>query len=165
MHAMLGLAAADLVTRDPSLEEVAIAYRLKAIKTMKKVMSDPFGSDMFRNENALIATCFTLTFQSAFLQDGFVEFMTFFRGIVIVATQMKIKGTSFVFSNLDQHAQLTFMHPHLENMAPIPDEWITQALSGVEGLGPLCQHVVEQKYYSVLLDLTMALKSSPFLGV
>ncbi|KAK8086989.1 hypothetical protein PG994_001963 [Apiospora phragmitis] len=99
MHAMLGLAASDLLGKDASLLPFAIAHRIKAIKAIKKTLNDVPKNNMFEEGNALVATCFALTFQSVLLDDGMTEFMTFCRGVVLVATQMYCKGAKFLFTN------------------------------------------------------------------
>ncbi|KAJ4307141.1 hypothetical protein N0V88_000518 [Collariella sp. IMI 366227] len=98
MHAILGYAASDLlVNSDPSLLEAAMTHRLKAIKAIKKALSSSSTTTvtithppchLFEEGNALMATCFALTYQSVLLPDGMAEYMTFIRGVVIVAIQM-----------------------------------------------------------------------------
>lgn len=89
MHAILGLSASDLmVQEDPSLVTFAMTHRLKAIKAIKKALSETPKTNTFEEGNALMATCFALTFQSVLLDDGMAEYMTFCRGIVLVAIQM-----------------------------------------------------------------------------
>ena len=88
MHAILGYAASELICQDASLVAPAMAHRLKAIKAVKKSLAEAPKANTFEEGNALMATCFALTFQSVLLDDGMVEYMTFIRGIIIVAIQM-----------------------------------------------------------------------------
>lgn len=53
MHAILGLAASDLMTQDPSLAQFAMAHRLKAIKAIKKTLGEAPRTDTFEEGNAL----------------------------------------------------------------------------------------------------------------
>ncbi|RYC60604.1 hypothetical protein CHU98_g5615 [Xylaria longipes] len=84
----LSLAASELMIQDPSLVTFAMAHRLKAIKAIKRTLTDVPKTNTFDEGNALLATCYALTFQSVMLDDGMAEFMIFCRGIVIVAIQM-----------------------------------------------------------------------------
>jgi hypothetical protein len=73
MHAILGYAASDLMQNDPGLLPAAIDHRVKAIRAIKKTLSDVPRADTFEEGNAMMATCFALTFQSVFLNDGMAE--------------------------------------------------------------------------------------------
>ena len=73
MHSLLAFSASELLPTDPSLLEPAMAHRLKAIQSIKKTLSDISKAkpkDSLEQGNALMATCFALTFQSVWLEDG-----------------------------------------------------------------------------------------------
>ncbi|KAI0011723.1 C6 zinc finger protein [Xylariaceae sp. FL0662B] len=164
MHAILGLAASDLMAQDPSLVMFAMMHRLKAIKAIKKTLNDVSKMNTFEEGNALVATCFALTFQSVCLDDGMGEFMTFCRGIVIVMTQMFIKGVKFVFSNLVGDNQQELLRPFLEAMPLIRRDWTDMAVAGIRALEPLCKRQVEIEYYQLLSEMVEALYTSSFIA-
>src|SRR6188474_3498315 len=117
MHAILGLAASDLINEDPSLVAAAMAHRIKAIKAIKKSLSEmPKNSSTYEEANALVATCFALTFQSVMLDDGLAEYMTFIRGILIVGMQMWIKGLRPIFANLMGQESQNLLAPIMETL-------------------------------------------------
>lgn len=70
MHSILGLAASELIASDASLAEAAMAHRLKSIQTIKRKLAASNSGITYAEGNALIATCFALTFQSVILEDG-----------------------------------------------------------------------------------------------
>jgi hypothetical protein len=70
MHSILGLAASELIASDPSLAEAAMVHRLKSIQAIKRKLAATDTSITYAEGNALIATCFALTFQSVILEDG-----------------------------------------------------------------------------------------------
>lgn len=70
MHSILGLAASELIASDASLAEAAMAHRLKSIQAIKRKLADSNQGITYAEGNALIATCFALTFQSVILEDG-----------------------------------------------------------------------------------------------
>jgi hypothetical protein len=164
VHAILGLAASDLMIQDRSLVTFAMAHRLKAIKAIKKTLTNVPKTNTFEEGNALMATCYALTFQSVMLDDGMAEFMTFCRGIVIVATQMYCKGAKFLFSNLFGDHQMAVLQPLMEAIPPIQRDWTDMAVANIAALGPLCQQQVEIEYHQLITDVAEALYSSPFLG-
>ncbi|KAI2784008.1 hypothetical protein F4815DRAFT_262625 [Daldinia loculata] len=163
MHAILGLAASDLMSQDPSLVTFAMSHRLKAIRAIKKTLSEVPKSNTFEEGNALIATCFALTFQSVILEDGMAEFMTFCRGIILVSIQMWTRNTKFLFRNLHDNESAALLRPFMEALAPIRRHWVDMAVSSIRGLEPLCeQHEVETEYCRLLLDMASALSDSAF---
>ncbi|KAI8960621.1 hypothetical protein F5Y11DRAFT_262745 [Daldinia sp. FL1419] len=162
MHAILGLAASDLISQDPSLVTFAMAHRLKAIRAIKKTLNEVPKSNTFEEGNALIATCFALTFQSVILEDGMAEFMTFCRGIVLVSIQMWTRGTKFIFRNLHDNESAALLRPFIEVLPLIRRDWVDMAVASIRGLEPLCEHEVEAEYYRLLLDMASALNDSTF---
>jgi len=97
---MLALSASDLA--DPNngrdiqsaadLTNTALNYRVKAITALKRALSAPQQS--FEQGNAMLATCFSLLFQSVLLDDGLIEYMTFIRGVIAVS----VHSESFCYS-------------------------------------------------------------------
>ncbi|KAK1772523.1 C6 zinc finger protein [Phialemonium atrogriseum] len=157
MHAILGLAASDLTQRDPSLVASAMHHRVKAIKAIKKTLAEAPKANSFEEGNAMMATCFALTFQSVLLDDGMTEYMTFIRGVVIVAIQMYIKGANLIFADFLGDKQQEVLQPFIENMPLIERSWVDSAVVAVESLSPLCQHPIEQQYYEKILDMAKQL--------
>ncbi|EOO00020.1 putative c6 transcription factor protein [Phaeoacremonium minimum UCRPA7] len=162
MHAILGLAASELIDDDPSLVTAAMTHRLKAIKAIKKTLADASRANTFEEGNALMATCFALTFQSVILDDGMAEYMTFIRGIMIVATQMYQKGAKFLFTNWIGEDQKALMKPKLEKIPLVNRDWVDSAATAVQSLGPICTEPVAKKYHELLLVMITQLYQSSF---
>ncbi|RWA04728.1 hypothetical protein EKO27_g10380 [Xylaria grammica] len=164
MHAILGLAASDLMVQEPSLVTFAMAHRLKAIKAIKKTLTDVPKTNTFEEGNALLATCYALTFQSVMLDDGMAEFMTFCRGIVIVAIQMYCKGAKFIFSKFLGDEQMVMLQPLMESIPPIQKDWTDMAVANIVALEPLCKQQVEIEYHQHITNIANALYTSSFLA-
>ncbi len=164
VHAILGLAASDLMIQDPSLVTFAMAHRLKAIKAIKKTLTDAPRTNTFEEGNALLAACYALTFQSVMLDDGMAEFMTFCRGIVIVAIQMYCKGAKFIFTNFLGDDHMSVLQPFMESIPPIQKDWTDMAVANIAALEPLCKQQVEIEYHQLITDIAKALYTSSFLG-
>ncbi|KAI0974928.1 C6 zinc finger protein [Xylaria arbuscula] len=164
LHAILGLAASDLMRQDSSLITFAMAHRLKAIKAIKKTLTDVPKTNTFEVGNALLATCYALTFQSVMLDDGMTEFMTFCRGIVIVAVQMFCKGAKFIFHNFLGSEQVDALQPLIESIPPIQKDWTDMAVANIAALEPLCKQQVEIEYHQLISDIAKALYTSSFLA-
>ncbi|KAI0137312.1 C6 zinc finger protein [Xylariales sp. AK1849] len=164
MHAILGLAASDLMVQDSTLVTFAMDHRLKAIRAIKKTLAGVPKTNTFEEGNALMATCFALTFQSIMLDDGMAEYMTFCRGIVIVAIQMYCKRSKFIFNNFIGEDQLGILQPLMEQIPLINRDWTDAAVAGIRALGPLCKHAVEVEYHGLILEIAEALYTSPYLA-
>jgi len=162
MHAILGLAASDLMQNDPSLVAAAMIHRVKAIKAIKKTLADVPKANTFEEGNALLATCFALTFQSVCLDDGMAEYMTFIRGVVIVAIQMYMKGAKFMFHDFLGDDQTEMLRPLMEQIPPINRSWSEAAVAAVLQLEPLCTGDVERAYYELLLQMANSLTVNSF---
>ncbi|KAI5862331.1 hypothetical protein GGS23DRAFT_571901 [Durotheca rogersii] len=165
MHAILGLAASDLIKQDPNLLTFAMMHRLKAIKAIKKTLNEVPKTNTFEEGNALLATCFALMFQSVILEDGMPEFMTFCRGIALVALQMGYKGTRLLFRNFGDQDRLDMLRPHMEAVPLIRRDWVDAAAASVRALAPLCYAgPVEAEYHRLTLAITEAMYASSFLA-
>lgn len=164
MHAVLGLAASDLMTQDPSLVTFAMMHRVKAINAIKRSLNDGPKMDTFEEGNALMATCFALTFQSIVLDDGMAEFMTFCRGIALVSMQMHYKGVKFLFSNLQHLDTSAILKPHMDALPLVRRDWVDMAVAAIRGLEPLCTQPVEFEYYRIILEIAEALYTDSYLA-
>ncbi|KAF9878587.1 C6 zinc finger protein [Colletotrichum karsti] len=161
MHAILGMAACDLMNTDPSLLAFAMAHRVKAIKAIKKSLADlPKTGTTTEHANALVATCFALTFQSVTFEDGMAEFMTFIRGILIVGAQMMCKGIKPVFVNMFDEDSKAILEPKMANLPLVKTEWADSAVEAIGGLRHLCRHEVEIEYYEFIYEMASKLHTS-----
>ncbi|KAI8277681.1 hypothetical protein K4K60_006796 [Colletotrichum sp. SAR11_57] len=154
MHAILGMAACDLMAQDPSLLAFAMAHRVKAIKAIKKSLAElPTKGTNMEHANALVATCFALTFQSTSFEDGMGEFMTFIRGILIIGAQMMCKGIKPVFVNMLDQDSRAVLEPKMVNLPLIRQEWADGAVEAIGALRHLCRDEVEIQYYDIIYEM------------
>lgn len=166
MHAMLGLAACDLMHSDASLLSAAMTHRLKAIRAIKKRLADMSRATRVSHDesNAMVATCFALTFQSVSLDDGMAEFMAFVRGVLIVSMQMWMRGVSPIFTNMSNDDTEATLEPLMAGLPLIQREWSDMALAAVQELRPLCFDEVEIEYCDILIDWAQKLYTSSWEG-
>ncbi|RCI17230.1 hypothetical protein L249_2441 [Ophiocordyceps polyrhachis-furcata BCC 54312] len=165
MHAILGFAASELAHTDDSsgLLTAAMTHRVKAIRAIKKRLTDDSGTGMaYEEANALVATCFALTFQSVTLDDGLPDYMTFIRGILIVGMQMMLKGMTSMFDSLLEDRPDELMTPPVLRLPLIPGGWADAALMAISSLRPLCVNVVEVTYHQQLMGIAQKLQISSF---
>lgn len=109
-----------------------------------------------------MATCFALTFQSVALDDGMAEYMTFIRGIIVVAVQMYMKGARIMFRNLLGNEETELLRPVIEPMTGIDRQWSEAALRAVQNLAPLCVgDEMATAYHALVVQMAEALLVSP----
>lgn len=172
MHAILGLSACELMAKDRSLVTFAMAHRHKAIKAIRKALdnvsksnsSSNSNNNTFKEGNAIVATCFALTFQSVCLDDGMVEFMTFCRGILIVAIQMYHKRSRIIFQNLVSEEKIAALRPALEKVPPIRSDLTDAAVASLKRLEPLVVTQVQREYHEYLANMAEALYTDSYKG-
>ncbi|KAK5997010.1 Zn(2)-C6 fungal-type transcription factor afumD-like protein [Cladobotryum mycophilum] len=163
MHAILGFAASELMHTDTSLVSVAMNHRIKAIKAIKKRLVEASRSDTsYEEANALVATCFALTFQSVSLDDGLAEYMTFIRGILIIGMQMMFKSIKPIFDNLFDQDQDRVLAPYMEGLPLIERSWAEAAVEAISNLRPLCVQQVEIEYYDQLMNIASHLLTNSY---
>jgi hypothetical protein len=166
MHALLALAASDLMQHDAALLPAAMAHRVKAIRAIKRRLADISRSTevTYEESNAMVATCFALTFQSVMMDDGMAEFMTFIRGILIVGMQMWMKGVTPMFTNLINEDAENLIAPIMETLPLVHKEWADGALGAIQTLRPLCRQEVEIEYHEILMRWVQQLYTSSWEG-
>ncbi|OAA59315.1 C6 transcription factor [Cordyceps fumosorosea ARSEF 2679] len=163
MHAILGFAASELVHQDASLVTAAMNHRVKAIKAIKRRLAESSRNDTnYEEANALVATCFALTFQSVSLEDGMAEYMTFIRGIVIIGMQMSFRNIAPVFTTLFDNDPNELLAAQMEDLPLIERAWVDAAVAALDGLKPLCATQLENEYREQLLGIVEKLYENSF---
>ncbi|KAK7415533.1 hypothetical protein QQZ08_012311 [Neonectria magnoliae] len=158
MHAILGFSASQLIANDPGVVASAMTHRVKAIKAIKRRLAETSRASItYEEANAMVATCYALTFQSVSLDDGLAEYLTFIRGIMIVGMQMMFRGIKPIFGNMLEQDQDQILEPFMENLPLIQKTWADAALEGITNLKPLCLEQVEVEYHQALVDIVQNL--------
>lgn len=158
---MLALSASELSgggTAGIELVCSAMSHRVKAIQLLNQALSRPILS--FEEGNAMLATCYNLSFQSALLQDAFSEYMTFIRGIVLVSVHLGTNHMRFMFKNMMEDKQLEIMGPYLDLQAVIGRDVAAAAFLSMNTILPFCRQQFELSFHERLLGLVRGLSSS-----
>lgn len=164
MHAILGFAASDLTRVDSSLMTAAMNHRIKAIRAIKKRLMEASRAETTSEEaNAFVATYFALTLQSASLEDGLCEYMTFIRGIRAITDQMRKQGIKPLFKGLlDKNNELGTPIPY--EIPLLQGGWAGAAVEAIANLRPLCADPVEAEYSEHLMRVAQKLYSNSLHG-
>ncbi|KAE9377595.1 hypothetical protein N431DRAFT_434776 [Stipitochalara longipes BDJ] len=161
LHAMLALSASDLACYSDDNKElvpISISHRIKSIESLNKAVAA--GIKSWQQGNAMIATCFTLLFQSVLMNDGLSEYLSFLRGILAVGMQMGQKRMKFVFERLWGHDQFESRANELAAVGLIDEELVSSACRSFEKMFPLCKTKTEIGMYGLLLSMARSLVTS-----
>ncbi|KAH8791000.1 hypothetical protein F5882DRAFT_400844 [Hyaloscypha sp. PMI_1271] len=163
LHAMLALSASDLAansddSNDMKLIPTSILHRIKSIESLNKAVAA--GIKSWQQGNAMIATCFTLLFQSVLLNDGLSEYISFLRGILTIGMQMGQRRMKFVFERLWGNEQLQSRDAELSAAPLINEEVVAAACRSFEKMSPLLKTKTEIGMYGLLLSMARSLVTS-----
>ena len=163
---MLGLAASDLTSgssENPELRSLAMSHRVTAIKQLNQAFSG--GIDSFEQGNAMLATCYALTFQSVYLDGGLADFMTFIRGCVLIAWNMGFKGLKYLFRAFMDDEQLSMMDAHLQGIPGINPALVEDASKSLQAFHSMCERDYEKNFHAILVKTTSAILTSSRDGI
>lgn len=159
---MLALSATDIHTlRSPWEKDFhvkALEYRVKSIESLNKAVSA--GIESFEKGNAILATCYSLMFQSVMLKEALADYFSFIRGCVSVAMQMGMRQMKFLFIQAFGDDQLDLIRDTIEAAPLLPPDVVARANRSLEKMGPLCQTKVELQMYGLLLNIARTLITS-----
>jgi hypothetical protein len=161
LHGMLALAASELAEEYPESSQLsctAMSHRVKTIGALNAAISS--GMTNFEQGNAMLATCFTMIFQSVLIEDGLAEYLTFIRGTVVVGIQMGMKKMHILFNHLFGDRDLEKIDPKMRAASLIEPELVRVAIRSLEKVAPLCKTKLEIEVYSMLLSSARALVTS-----
>jgi hypothetical protein len=161
---MLALSASDLAfgkenTPDGSqLAAVALGHRVKAISALNCAIT--VGLDRFEQANAMLATCFALLFQSTLINDGLIEYMTFFRGTIALSIQMGVRRMKFLFQNLFGGQSFQQIEGAISSAPLIKPEVVAACCRSFERFAHLCRSNIETEVYTILYGIAQSLRTS-----
>ena len=93
---MLGLGASHLGMLTPSgYEKAALKHRVTAISALNKHLTKPHFTQ--QDAEAAFGAMLNLTFQSAYMSDGLIDFLTMVRGCWLVGTQPSVDLDHTIF--------------------------------------------------------------------
>jgi Fungal specific transcription factor domain len=150
MHALLGLAASHLtITSDSDYSSSALSHRFLAIKGLNEALS--ITPRKGHDGDALLASCYALTFQSSYMTDGLHEFLTFLRGCNLVSAQLIKENVriSFDFAS-GGHSKNSLLKDDLPAINP---DFVREAAFSLELLPSVIQGCdINLELYNALKD-------------
>jgi hypothetical protein len=162
MHAILGLAATHLTAvANADYKLVGIRHRILAIKGFQEALAKT--PSQAADSDALLAACYSLTFQSSFMDDGFAEFLTMVRGCVIISQQMNHPRFTYFFA-IHPESHREYMEPRLQNLETLDQSLTDGAAESLENLRFLSEDATNSLFYNTLVRIVNGLRISTRLG-
>jgi hypothetical protein len=162
MHAVLGMAASHLeLITGTDLNAQAIHHRVLAIKGSNEAISrtQRTGSD----GDALLASCYLLTFQSSYMIDGLQEFFQMVRGCSLLSVQLKNENLPMAFF-LEEKDHFDIMQERLIDLPVINPELIESAEKSLLACLPILDSSICMQFHQVLMETLESLKLSSLRG-
>lgn len=157
MHAMLALAGSHLTMLGGSdVSTIALSHRHLAVQGLNEAMSrqQRVGGEY----DAMLATCYALTFDSGYSGDGLLDFITMVRGCALMTEKIRNEQSESAFT-LTEDGHYRYMEPFLSSMPRITGGLVNAAFPSLEKIRPLCQTQADRTFHSSLLNVMYALRS------
>lgn len=162
MHGILGLAASHLgmLTGAP-LDSTAMYHRTLAIRGTNEAMSleNRTGSD----GDALLASCYLLTFQSTYMEEGIPEFFFFVRGCNLVSHQLRSEKLPMAFL-LNESDHFKYMEERLHVLPVINATLLDGAEKSLAALPPHFYVPVHAQFFGLLMRCIYGVRGSSLNG-
>ncbi|KAH8898860.1 hypothetical protein GQ53DRAFT_635684 [Thozetella sp. PMI_491] len=163
VYAMLGMAAQHLTVStsgDYSLQ--ALRHRVRAIRTLNASLSEPCGP-CHAGGDARRAAIMILTFQTSYMEDGMMEFLSLLRGWMVISGAVSPAFEHSSFKDFTRDAYVESMRNRLVTPG-VPSASTLDALddfsASLKTLTPLCRSVSEVLYSAVLERIATQARTS-----
>ncbi|CAF3505712.1 unnamed protein product [Fusarium graminearum] len=164
LHSMLGLGASHLGLLTPSgYEKAALKHRVVAIGALNKHLTKAIFTQ--QDAEAAFGAMLNLTFQSAYMTDGLVDFLTMVRGCWLVGTQPSVNLDSTIFKTFGRVSYLDKIKAIVREDDQ-SNHYLDRAIAegfcqSVQRLGSLCRSVPELQYLAHMQKIAILASTNP----
>ncbi|KAH7197983.1 uncharacterized protein B0J16DRAFT_31766 [Fusarium flagelliforme] len=164
LHSMLGLGASHLGLLTPSgYEKAALKHRVTAISALNKHLTKPHFTQ--QDAEAAFGAMLNLTFQSAYMTDGLIDFLTMVRGCWLVGTQPSVDLDHTIFKTFGRVSYLekikAIVHEDDRSNHYLDKVIADGFCQSVQKLGPLCHSVGELQYLAQMQRIATLASTNP----
>jgi hypothetical protein len=161
---MLALSASHLmITSTSPIASEALTYRILAIKGLNTALSTP--PTCKEEADAILATCWTLLFQTTYLGDSVEEFLTMLRGCNLIVSQNWRERFGTSFQRLSDEGQDEIILPVLKKEPLLRADLVREAWESVEVMRDLKIEGVEEEVFRLLSEMVRLLSISSLEGM
>ena len=168
---MLALSASELTLKDRRnssasavmFHHTSIYHRSRAVSSLRRATQR--GILTSAEGNAMLATILILLFQSTYIADGLLEFMSFVRGAIVVSAQMGNQGLAVLFQNTKKKGD-QFRDGEIEDDPPLLQHEVTWgSVKSLKFVAELCHTKLEKRVWRTLIDAATSMQSSTARGL
>jgi Fungal specific transcription factor domain len=159
MNAILALGASHLTRVSPDLDYTteAIVHRGKAIQGLSKALTKT--NRTFGESDALLASCYALTFQASHMRDGMFDFITMMRGCALVTMKIKQERSATAF-NIGPDIHLRLMSARLDDLPSVHPAVLITAADALVEFQHLMKSSLDIQFHHALSNVVVALQMS-----
>jgi len=163
MHAILALGASHLNRMVPNtnFSKEALIHRGHAINGLNTCMAKT--QHAYGEADAMLATCYALTFQSSYMPDGLSDFVIFVRGCALATGKIREENAPTAF-NLSPNRHHDVIRPRLKSLPSLNPTHLEQGLTALDELQVYLHHEAEHKFYLSMRDVFVHLQQSSASG-
>ncbi|KAJ9151319.1 Sterol uptake control protein 2 [Pleurostoma richardsiae] len=165
VHAMLGLAASHLslgatTSSRTSFTAQAFEHRVTAINLLNQALSEPCASKA--EGDARFAAIMSLTFQSSYMPEGMLDFLSMIRGCTVVSHSAMPAFEDSMFRSFSLEGHIESLRSLNQGREDSPeDEGLVDAfLSSIRAVGALCRSTMEVRFLAAFEAVVKTAKIS-----
>ncbi|KAK5464952.1 hypothetical protein LTS15_001515 [Exophiala xenobiotica] len=162
MHAILSLGASHL-SRLTGIDyrRESLVHRGQALAGLNHALSQ--ASRSYGESDAMLASCYALTFQASYMGDGLTDFITMVRGCALTTDKIRREHSPTAF-NLQPDWHFKFMAPRLEHLPPVDPTLLEDAYIALEDIRPYLTDDTHFDFHAGLVDIVISLQASSASG-
>lgn len=162
MHALLSLGASHLSRlTGVDYRRESLVHRGHAIAGLNQALSQTART--YGESDAMLASCYALTFQASYMGDGLADFITMVRGCALTTDKIRQEHSPTAF-NLQPDGHFKFMAPRLQNLPAVEPILLDDAYNALENIQPYLTGDTEIDFHAALVDVIVSLQASPASG-
>lgn len=162
MHAILSLGASHLSRlTGVDYRRESLVHRGHAIGGLNQALSQT--SRVYGESDAMLASCYALTFQASYMGDGLADFITMVRGCALTTEKIQDENSITAF-NLQPDSHLKFMAPRLASLPAVDPILLEEAYNSLENIRPYVTGDIESDFHDALVDVITSLQVSSAAG-
>lgn len=158
---MLGLAASHLsLCSEGDYSAQALTHRIQAIAALNETLNRPCPTRV--DADARFAAIMALAFQSSYMREGMLEFVSMIRGCVIFSDPPMLNLEESAFQSFSQENHANTIQTLFENnvLDGSDNPLLIAAAQSLSHLGLICQNNTEVQYLAILQRILRTTKVS-----
>jgi hypothetical protein len=137
---------------------------VSAIKSLNDALSGPCQSK--DDSDARFAAIMALTFQSSYMPDAMMDFLSMLRGWMIISETVVQSPDDSLFKSFTRESYIDSMKSLVDNFVDVvdDDDMMDDFSASLKVAAPLCQSIIEINYLSTLQRIAKLAKIAPLEG-